>query len=141
MGSAVPVSWVWLWHFPDSLRRGITRGCSRVTAKSNGGRPKCCIRISSFLRSKTLNARLRRAFLLWRSNEGYPAPACPLQHIADSYLGGNTLATGVWVVINGLYLTLCACENVSASHRLTMTGVFKYHMTIIECKSRIGGNR
>ena len=110
----------------------IMGGCFCVTAELNGGRPKCCIRISLFS---------RRAFLLWRSDESYPVPACPPQHIADSYLGGNALAAGAWVVINCLYLTLCACENVSASHRLTMTGVFKYHMTIIECKSRIGGNR
>ena len=29
---------------PDSLRRGIMGGCFHVTAESNGGRPKCCIR-------------------------------------------------------------------------------------------------
>ena len=49
-------------------------------------------------------SRLRRAFLLWRADEGYAALACPRQHIDNSYLGANTLATAVWVpvVINGL---------------------------------------
>ena len=30
--------------YPNSIRRGITRGCFRITAKLNGGRPKCCRR-------------------------------------------------------------------------------------------------
>ena len=37
------------------------------------------------------------------------------------------------------YLTSCACENVSASHRLTMTGVFKHHTydhNIVQVKKR-----
>ena len=40
-------------------------------------------------------ARLWWAFLLWHTNEGYPAQACPRQHIDASYLGANTLATAV----------------------------------------------
>ena len=54
-------------------------------------------------------ARLRWAFLLWHTNEGYPAQACPRQHIDASYLGANTLATAVWVpvVINGLSDIVC----------------------------------
>ena len=51
----------------------------------------------------------RRAFLLWRTDEGYPAPACPRQLIDDSFSGANTLSTAVWVpvVINGLSDIVC----------------------------------
>ena len=43
-GVVIRKTWLPQWYFPDSLRRGIMGGCFRVTAESNGGRPKCCIR-------------------------------------------------------------------------------------------------
>ena len=47
--------------------------------------------------------------LLWCTDEGYLAPACPSQHIDDSFSGANTLATAMWVpvVINGLSDIMC----------------------------------
>ena len=37
-------TWLPQRYISDCLRRGIACGCFRVTAESNGGSPKCCIR-------------------------------------------------------------------------------------------------
>ena len=62
-------------------------GCSRENFADN--------RFALLFIYTSRKARLRRAFLLWRTDESYPAPACPRQQIYNSYLGANTLATAV----------------------------------------------